>query len=306
VTHGGDIPPLPARDPRGHKGTFGTVAVFGGCAMGAERDVPRMIGAPALAALGALRAGAGLAMLGMPEPIVDAALAIAPVCTGVPLPVDRAGEIVASAAASRLAETTRSADALVVGPGLCASEASRALTLQAIAQEEVPVVLDAGALTMLSRTPEAQRDVRATCVLTPHPGEWRRLATSLGLEGDPVDPETRASAAQRLAAFLGAVVVLKGARTVVADAAGTWTHDAENPALATGGTGDVLSGVIGALLAGHAGEIGVRACAIHAVIAHAEAARSWCHDAGATGGMLATDLLERLPAAVEARRPGLH
>jgi NAD(P)H-hydrate epimerase len=301
-----EIPPLPDRDPRGHKGTFGKVAVFGGCAMAAERDAPRMIGAPVMTALATLRSGAGIAMLGVPEPIVDAALTMAPVCTGIPLPVDHAGEIVASDAATRLARTVADVGALVVGPGLCVSEASRALTLQATLQEEVPVVLDAGALTMLAKTPEAQRDVRATCVLTPHPGEWNRLARAFDLEGDPTDLEARPAAAQRLASFLGVVVVLKGARTVVADAAEAWVHDGEVPAMATGGAGDVLSGVIAALIAGHGSEIGVRACAIHAVIAHAEAALAWCDETGATGGMLATDLLERLPGAVEARRAGLH
>jgi NAD(P)H-hydrate epimerase len=139
-------------------------------------------------------------------------------------------------------------------------------------------------------------------VLTPHPGEFSRLARAFDLEGDPTDLDERPAAAQRLAAFLGVVVVLKGARTVVADAAEASVSEAEVPALATGGTGDVLAGVIAALIASCGREIGVRACAAHAVEAHAAAARAWCEEAGATGGMLASDLLDHLPAAVEARR----
>ena len=265
-----------------------------------------MIGAPCLSALGALRAGAGLAMLAVPEPIVDAALTIAPSATGLPLPVDQAGELIASEAAVRLAGALEEVDALVVGPGLCVTEASRALTLQATLQEELPVVLDAGALSALAQTPEAQRDVRATCVLTPHPGEFRRLAEAFGLEGDPVDPQGRAAAAQRLASFLGVIVVLKGARTVVADAAEAHVSEAEVPALATGGTGDVLAGMIAALIAAHGRALGPRACAVHAVEAHASAARAWSERAGASGGMLATDLLEHVPRAVEARRAAIH
>ncbi len=293
MTGATDIPALPARDPRGHKGTFGTVAVFGGRCAGGQR----MIGAPCLTALAALRAGAGLAKLALPEPIINAALVITPSATGTPLPVDSAGEIAPSEAARILSEASESSNALVVGPGLGVSAQTRALALQAVVQEECPVVLDADAINALAQHPELQRDVRASVVLTPHPGEFARLASALGLDGAP-----SAENAQRLGAFLGVIVVLKGATTVVADAVNVWEHAGDLPQLATGGTGDVLAGTIAGLIAQHAKEIGLFACACHGVAAHAEAAREWGEAYTATGGMLAAELLDALPGAIEARR----
>ena len=292
------IAPLPPRDPNGHKGTFGTVTVFGGCA----EPGSRMIGAPCLSALAALRAGAGLARLVLPAPILDAALTLAPVATGVAIPVDEGGSVRAADAARLLAEALADIGAVVVGPGLGRSAGARALALQTVIQADRPAVVDADALNLLAELPDLHRDFRASAVLTPHPGEYRRLADALGIDGDPTDRDARPAAAQRLAAFLGVVVVLKGARTVVADAADVWESDAEIPALASGGTGDVLAGVIAGLVAAHGREIGLRACAVHAVAAHAHAAASWAADTRATGGLLATDLLERLPRAVESRR----
>jgi len=301
VTETPDIPPLPSRPTDGHKGTFGTVTVFGGCAAGDAL----MIGAPCLAALAALRAGAGLAALAVPDPIAAAALTIAPTATALPVPVDAAGEIVPAEAARLLASAAAKPGALVVGPGLGRSPAARALSLQAALQEDAPVVLDADALNALAAVPELQRDMRASAVLTPHPGEYQRLARALNLEEDPVAPAGRPQAAQRLAAFLGVVVVLKGARTVVADAARVWTSDAELPQLAAGGTGDVLAGVIAGLVSQHSRSAGLFECAVHAVEAHADAARAWGAETGAAGGMLATDLLDRLPRAIERRRAPL-
>ena len=294
----GDVPPLPPRDPDGHKGTFGTVTVFGGCASGGSR----MIGAPALAALGALRAGAGRARLATPEPIINEALTVAPSATGIPLPVTPAGDPETAEAVRLLAESAEASDALVVGPGLGLSDGAAALALQAVVQDAAPVVVDADALTLLSRVPELQRDIRASAVLTPHPGEYRRLAAACGIDADPADPSTQPEAAQRLAGFLGVIVVLKGARTVVADGVRYATCGEPNPALAAGGSGDVLAGAIAGLIAAHGREIGLFDCAVHGVCAHAAAAGAWRDRAGATGGMLAADLAGCLPAAVQARR----
>lgn len=288
-----DTPSLPARDPSGHKGTFGTVSVFGGRCAGGQR----MIGAPCLSALAAQRAGAGLARLCLPEPIIDAALTLAPSATGTPLPVDATGEIVASEAARVLSEASESSSALVVGPGLGVSEHTSALALQGVVQDVCPVVLDADALNCLASHPELQRDVRASAVLTPHPGEFARLTTALGL-----DSEASAENAQRLAAFLGVIVVLKGATTIVADAVTVWEHAGDLPQLATGGTGDVLAGLIGGLIAQHGREIGLFDCARCGVTAHAAAAGEWGEAYAATGGMLAAELLDSLPSAVEALR----
>lgn len=318
-------PALPTRDPRGHKGTFGTVAVLGGCCVHGDEESQglTMLGGPALAALGALRAGCGLARLVMPEPILAAGLTIAPSATGVPLPVDHDGAISPHKAAFVIDAVLESASCLAIGPGLGVGDGPRAAALRAVVQDEVPVVVDADAINNLADIPELHRDFHALAVLTPHPGEYKRLASALNLRADPVDAASRPLAAEQLAQLLGCVVVLKGAETVVSDGQRTWVHTgplASNPALGTAGTGDVLSGVIASLIAQHhrkpilAGERTVTSerlgglalydCARLAVIAHADAARRWVLESGASAGLLAADLTQHLPAALEALRRG--
>jgi NAD(P)H-hydrate epimerase len=319
-------PRLPERDPHGHKGTFGTVAVLGGCCVrGLEEDTPglTMVGGPALAALGALRTGCGLAKLVMPEPILAAGLTIAPSATGVPLAVDHDGAISAHKAAFVIDAILQAADCLAIGPGLGLGDGPRAAALRAVVQADVPVVVDADAINNLADIPELHRDFHAPAVLTPHPGEYRRLAAALNLNTDPADAAQRPAAAEQMAQRLGCVVVLKGAGTVVSDGQRTWVHAgpaAANPALATAGTGDVLAGVIASLIAQHhrrpivAGERTVTSerlgglslydCARLGVSAHAEAALIWAAEAGASAGLLAADLAAALPAALESLRPG--
>ena len=244
------LPPLPARDPRGHKGTFGAVAVVGGCALRPTDDEPaasQMVGGPAFAALAALRSGAGLARLVVPEPLMAAGLAIAPSATGVALGVDQRGAVVAHLAAAALDEVLLDAQCVAIGPGLGHGEGPRAIAMRAIAQIEAPIVLDADALNALVEIPEFHRDFRAAAVLTPHVGEFRRLAGALGATIDPVAKPQ--AAAEDLARRLGAVVVLKSAATIVTDGHRTWTHDSPNSALATAGSGDVLAGLIAGLIA---------------------------------------------------------
>ncbi|MCA9288103.1 MAG: NAD(P)H-hydrate dehydratase, partial [Phycisphaerales bacterium] len=231
---------LPARQPSGHKGTFGTVLVIGGCSAGTRR----MIGAPALAALAALRAGAGLARLLVPAPILDAAIAVAPSATGHALAVDADGAIVPHLAAEAFDTHSSNANCLVVGPGLGDGPGPTALALRAVQHADVPVVVDADALNCLAALPDLTPDVRAAAILTPHPGEYRRLADALRIAHDPTDDNSRVPAAEALAQRLGVIVALKGARTVVSDGQQLWSHEGDNPALATGGSGDVLAGII--------------------------------------------------------------
>jgi len=305
---------LPARDPRGHKGTFGTVAVVGGCAEAGTR----MIGGPALAARGACRGGAGLVRLVMPGPVLDAGIVMCHSATGVALPVDHEHALIAHESAVILDRVMSAVECLAIGPGLGVGEGARAVSLRAAVQESVPVVFDADALNNLADIRELQRDFHAHAVLTPHPGEYARLAETLRLNTDPTDPERRVAAAERLAQVLGVVVVLKGARTVVSDGHRSWTCAEENAALATAGTGDVLTGLLAALIAQHhrrpmlAGErtvtseqrggLGLYDCARLAVEAHARAARAWTKAFGATGGLLAEELADGLPAALETLR----
>ncbi|MBM4109586.1 MAG: NAD(P)H-hydrate dehydratase [Phycisphaerae bacterium] len=291
---------LPPRDPRGHKGTFGTVAIVGGTCAGGRV----MLGAPALAALAALRAGAGLARLVMPAPILPAGVALCPSATGIALPVEGEGLSLLDAPAV-LDRALADATACVIGPGLGIGVVEQQLAFRALAQPDVPVVADADALSAIALQREFWRDLRAPAVLTPHPGEFRTLARATSIMESPVDPATRPAAAQRLAQRLGCVVVLKGAGTIVSDGQRTWTCRQEAPALATGGTGDVLAGVIAGLIAqcdrpGTPRDLFSLACI--AVEAHASAARSWVTETAAAAGLVPQDLCDRLPAALERFR----
>lgn len=239
------LPRLPRRPDTGHKGTFGTVLVIGGCASAPHR----MIGAPALAARAAFRAGAGLVKIAAPAPIIDAVLTVCPSATGFALPVSTHGEVIAHEAAAVLDQAVMTADAIVVGPGLGPSAAVQALTLRCLQQQRVPVVVDADGLNALAAIPDLVRDIRAACVLTPHPGEFRRLAEALSITHDAAHPASRALAAAALAQRLGCICVLKGAGTMVSNGLETWECPRVNAILATAGTGDVLAGLLGALLA---------------------------------------------------------
>ncbi|MFI4883541.1 MAG: NAD(P)H-hydrate dehydratase [Phycisphaerales bacterium JB064] len=313
-------PKLPPRKPTGHKGDFGRVAVVGGCALARTR----MIGAPALAAHAATRSGAGLVQLVCPEGMLNEALAIAAHATGRALPTDAQGALLASESVAILDTVFEEADAIVIGPGLGRGAGPAALALRAVQQKLTPVVVDADALNELADTPQLALDFHAPAVITPHPGEFARLAKALGMNANATDETKRPSAAEQLAQRLGCVVVLKGARTVVSDGIQTWSDDTADSALATGGTGDVLAGLVGGLIAQHArpvthelarAKLGDRArlmphddrltlfeIARCAVVAHAHAARLWREQRHAIAGLTPMELAEQLPETVTALR----
>ncbi len=229
---------LPVRDPRAHKGDNGRVLLLAG-----SLDYA---GAGLLASHAAGRAGAGLVTLAVPrslQPVV-AGRYVEVITLGLPERAPWEADPAASLAALQAVPH----DALVVGPGLRRSDATDALVLALLATEGAPAIVDAEALNALSRTEGWASRVRRRCVLTPHPGEFRRLRPDE--TGDlSADDDARERAAREAAAAWGQVVLLKGARTVVAEPGGEAARAPfENPALGTGGTGDVLSGIIGALL----------------------------------------------------------
>lgn len=296
------LPALPARDPRGHKGVFGTVCIVGGSCTRASR----MIGAPALAALGALRAGAGLARILAPAGVLEAALTICPSATGFVLPVEVTGEPCAGDAARVLDEAIAGASSLVIGPGLGQGKGQGDLVLRVLQQEDAPVVADADALNAMASTPDLFRDFRARAVLTPHPGEFARLARSLRITHNPASDASRPAAAESLAQRLGCIVVLKGAGTVVSDGQRTWTCPRGHACLATAGTGDVLAGVIAGLIA-QFGAPGTSALSLYdaarvGVFVHAAAGEAWALAHGAQAGLLAPELAELIPAQLERLR----
>lgn len=227
---------LPARGPRSHKGSHGSLT----CVCGSLD----FAGAGLLVASAAARVGTGLVMLAVPASIQPVFAGRVPEVVTLGLPED-GGDVVAGSARDAIGRSAP--DALVIGSGLRESAGNRRLVLELVRGEGPPAVLDGGALNLLST--EAGWSARAAAgrfVLTPHPGEFARL-TGSEVSDDDAERARRCAAAAR---ELRQTVVLKGARTVIADAHGRQAvAPFENPALATAGTGDVLAGTIGGLLA---------------------------------------------------------
>ena len=285
-------PEMPSRDPSGHKGTFGTVGVVGGQCGGEI-----MIGGPAFSALGALRSGCGLAMLVAPRPILPSILTVVPEATGLPIDVDATGSLDASQAAATIDDGLARASVIAIGPGFGQGEPQRQILLRLVAREDHPLVIDADALNLLATTSGIQSDFRAPAILTPHPGEFARLARSLGLEANPESTEERIASARALAARLGVIVVLKGATTVVSDGLRVYLNPTGNAGLATGGSGDVLTGLCAGFLAQFRSQLDLFSCACMAVWVHGHAADRICSERG-TPRLIVRELLSAIPGSI--------
>lgn len=231
------IPQLPARKPDAHKGDCGKVLIIGGS--------QAMAGAPALAGLAALRSGAGLVRIAIAQAIQPTVAQLVPCATTLALPQDKTGRISRNALAELL-HACEDNDSIVLGPGLNQSSDLIAIVESIIKQTSKPLLIDADGLNNLSSLASQGLQLNDMTVLTPHPGEMQRLWQAWFRETLPTNRQTQA---EKLSRRSGAVVVLKGHATVVTDGNQTYINDTGNPGLATGGTGDVLSGCIGALLA---------------------------------------------------------
>jgi len=228
---------LPRRDPAGHKGTFGTVLCVAG-----SLDY---LGAALLTAMSAVRAGAGLVALAVPRSLQPLVAGRIPEVVTIGLPVlNDSSDIDAGAAFELLAE--RAADAYVIGPGLAETEGYRSLLLRLLSGSRPPVVVDGSGLNLLARSGDWWKGIGCNCVLTPHPGEFARLTgSSVGH-----DEHERIQRSVNATHKFDQVVVLKGAHTVIGEPTGrVAVAPFAIPALATAGSGDVLAGLIGALLA---------------------------------------------------------
>jgi NAD(P)H-hydrate epimerase len=276
-----DVPRLPPRAADAHKGTFGQVLVVAGSV--------GMSGAAVLAGTAALRGGAGLVRVATPAPVGPLVAAGHPCLMTAWLPADRLGRLDWSALAELLA-LAEQATAVVVGPGLGQSAALRAMVPTLLRQVARPVVLDADGLNALGADTQPLADRPAPTLLTPHPGEFARLT---GLDTEAVQGD-RPGQALEFARRHGSVLVLKGAGTVVTDGRRLYTNTTGNPGMATGGTGDVLAGLLGALLAQ-----GVEPfdAAVMGAFLHGRAGDLARDRLGETS-LLATDLLDELPAAL--------
>ena len=264
---------LPDRDVDGHKGDFGKLLLLCG-----SRG---FTGAAYLAAMGALRSGAGLTFLGVPESIyqIEAIKLNEPVVF--PLP-DRDGKLCDEAIPQILARLPQM-DAVLVGPGLGRSDGTFRVVRAVLENAVCPVVLDADGINVLAAHKDILRGRTNPTILTPHAGEFARLGGDAGKD--------RIAAAEIISRELGCIVLLKGRNTVITDGKTTYINPTGNPGMAVGGSGDVLSGIITALLGQGISPLEAAACG------------AWLH--GAAGdlcaseigqyGMLPTDMLNVLP-----------
>jgi NAD(P)H-hydrate epimerase len=275
---------LPQRSDRAHKGDFGRLLVVAG-----SIDYP---GAPVLAGLGAMRAGAGLVRVATAESVAARMSGAVPELTWLALDEEAPG-LIAPGGWRRVTAEVAVHDAVVVGPGLGRQPATLRRARQLIVTIPVPAVIDADGLNALAAVPRWWQGQRAPLVLTPHAGEFARLTGGDAPASD--DDDARAEAAAEASLRWGQVVVLKGARTVVADPGGeVMRSDVSTSALATAGSGDVLSGAIGAFLAAGASPFDAAACG---VAVHAAAGLLASERVG-SAGVMARDVAALLPEAI--------
>lgn len=264
---------LPDRPDNGHKGTFGKILLLCG-----SRGCT---GAAALAAMGALRTGAGLVYLGVPESIYDieAVKLTEPVI--IPLADDKG--TYSAEAIDQILGLMKGKDAVLVGPGIGQTEGAHTVVKAILQNFPGPVVLDADGINVMAAHKDILRERTAPTILTPHDGEFIRFGGVLS--------DDRIESALGLALDLGVVVLLKGHRTVITDGRKSYVNTTGNPGMATGGSGDVLAGVITSLLGQGVAPLEAAACG------------AWLH--GAAGdicareigqyGMLPTDMVNVLP-----------
>lgn len=263
---------LPERDINAHKGDFGKVLLL----CGSEGYT----GAAALAAMGALRCGAGLVYLGVPRSIyaIEAVKLTEPIV----FPLPEVDGMLSAQALPKILSMLVGMGAVLIGPGLGQSEGTRAVIRAVLEEAKCPVVLDADGINGICRHMDILRERRYPTVLTPHAGEFARLgATAL---------EDRKVSAERFAREYGCVLLLKGHHTVITDGEECYVNQTGNPGMAVGGSGDVLAGMITGLIGQGLTPLTAAACG------------AWIH--GAAGdlcareigqyAMLPTDMLDML------------
>lgn len=278
------IPPglLPTRRPETHKGDVGRVFILAGSV--------GMSGAAALCAGGALRIGSGLVTVGVPKGLQDAMVQKLTEAMFTPLPETKAGSISQQAFPEVLSLTERM-DAVAIGPGLSQESQTKALVRQLVATIVKPLVVDADGLNALAEEVGILKKRYLPLVLTPHPGEMGRLIRQSAEEVQ----RDRERTASEFAKTYQAVVVLKGHATVVASYDGArYVNDTGNPGMASGGCGDVLTGMIVGLL-GQGLSLFDAACL--GVYLHGLAGDLAAKERGEIG-LLASDLLEKIPHAI--------
>jgi ADP-dependent NAD(P)H-hydrate dehydratase len=275
------IPKLKPRAVDGHKGDYGKVCIIAGSV--------GMSGAAALAGRAALRAGAGLVRVATPKSILPIVAAIEPSFTTIALPEDSEGRISAKAIHAVL-EAVEQNDAVAFGPGIGTSGALRSILETLLDQPNLRLVIDADGLNNLAGIKNWPARLKAKLILTPHPGEMKRLWSGLFREELHVD---RQEQALQLAQRINTIVVLKGAGTVVTDGEKVYINKTGNPGMATAGSGDVLTGVITALLGQGLSDFDA---AVLGVYIHGLAGDIAAEKVGQVS-LMTTDIIDSLPDA---------
>ena len=264
---------LPDRDPWAHKGCFGKILLLCG-----SRG---FTGAAALAARAALRTGAGLVFLGVPESIyaIEAVKLDEPIVFPLPDEDGKLSEVAVPEILQRLPQM----DAVLIGPGLGQSEGVLAAVKAVLEHFSGPVVVDADGINVLSAHRDLLRERAYPTIVTPHDVEFARIGGMI--------TENRSAAAVALARDLGCIVLLKGHRTVISDGENCYINHTGNPGMAVGGSGDVLSGIIVSLLGQKVDPLLAAACGawLHG------AAGDLCAEEIGQYGMLPGDMVEALP-----------
>jgi len=284
-----DIAPLLAPRPLdSNKGLYGHVLVVGG-SLGKA-------GAAAMAGMAALRAGAGLATVATAQSVLPTVAGFHPELMTEPLPETAAGTI-ATEAGLRIEELLKTMSVLAIGPGIARDSHTTTLVRSLVANHRLPMVVDADALNAFQGHTNHMNGKGRTLVITPHPGEMARLS---GCSTADVQKD-RLGAARQFAGQHELIVVLKGYRTLVVQPDGeAWVNTTGNPGMSTGGTGDILTGMVAAMIAQHPQEAMLAACA--AVHLHGLAGDVMRERVG-EHSLVATDLLGGLPEAfARARR----
>ena len=279
---------IPTRPKDAHKGTFGTAVVLAG-SLG-------LTGAAYLSSTAAARTGAGLVRLLVADSIYPILAAKCTEVMATPVPEVAPGAV-GHAAYDSILRQLAAAEVGVIGPGLGRDSSTWRLVVDLSLRAKCPLVIDADGLNALADSQRSKGKLGKNRVLTPHPGELGRLT---GKTADAINAD-RTGAARKAAKEWGAIVVLKGAHTVVAHPDGRTSEDPhEVPALASGGTGDVLSGIIGGLIAQGSDPY---AAAVTGVYVHAAAGRRISERIG-DSGLLASDLLPEIPLVMNFLRQG--
>lgn len=264
---------LPDRDPDGHKGSFGKTLLLCG-----SRGYT---GAAYLAAMGALRSGAGLTFLGVPESIyeIEAIKLNEPVVFPLPEENGKLGILAIPEIAERLPQM----DAVLLGCGLGQSGGTLAVVKAVLEQAKCPVVVDADGINVLKEHKDILRGRAYPTILTPHDGEFLRFGGTLG--------EDRMASAAHFSREWNSIVLLKGHRTCITDGETGYRNETGNPGMAVGGSGDVLAGILVSLLGQGLQPLAAAACGawLHG------AAGDLCAEEIGQYGMLPTDMLLRIP-----------